>query len=194
MGIDSRKKSLFARIHGRYHTIGFADVRAISPYLIPVFSSNCRSTDSEAMNMVEIINQAKSVLGDGFKFCTGDSHTVSRIAAGLAFADHKVILLGRNPNPPKKPGTVCLDNLLKHIDLINKIGKSVREDSEIGKIIASREHIFVNDVNVRKLLRDLGELILLMSGIVNILNSKESQKWEGWSPVCTENIAIFVPT
>lgn len=28
MGIDSRRKSLFARIHGRYHTIGFADVRA----------------------------------------------------------------------------------------------------------------------------------------------------------------------
>ena len=247
MGIDSRKKSLFARIHGRYHTIGFADVRAISPYLIPVFSSNCRSTDSEAMNMVEIINQAKSVLGDGFKFCTGDSHTVSRIAAGLAFADHKVILLGRNPNPPKKPGTLCLDGLLKHIELINKIGKLVREDSEIGKIIASREHIFVNDVNVRKILRDLGELILwnseqknfdmdsliqlvetsnrqkrvvrivergvtrvtepnvsmvlksaelilLMSGIVNILNCKESQKWEGWSPVSMENIAFFVPT
>ena len=247
MGIDSRKKSLFARIHGRYHTIGFADVRAISPYLIPVFSSNCRSTDSEAMNMVEIINQAKSVLGDGFKFCTGDSHTVSRIAAGLAFADHKVILLGRNPNPPKKPGTLCLDGLLKHIELINKIGKSVREDSEIGKIIASREHIFVNDVNVRKILRDLGELILwnseqknfdmdsliqlvetsnrqkrvvrivergvtrvtepnvsmvlksaelilLMSGIVNILNNKGSQEWKAWSPVCTENIAFFVPT
>jgi len=92
MGIDSRRKSLFARIHGRYHTIGFADVRAISPHLIPVFSSFekpyilklskqvfqiCRSTDSEAMNMVEIVNQAKSILGDGFKFCTGNSHTVS---------------------------------------------------------------------------------------------------------------------
>jgi hypothetical protein len=107
---------------------------------------------------------------------------------------------------------------------------------DMGKIIASREHIFVNDVNVRKLLRDLGELILwnseqknfdmgsliqlvetsnrqkrvvrivergvtrvtepnvsmvlksaelilLMSGIVNILNCKGSQKWEGWSGV-----------
>jgi len=50
MGIDSRRKSLFAKIHGRYRTIGFADVRAVSPYLIPVFSSNCRSSDSEAMN------------------------------------------------------------------------------------------------------------------------------------------------
>jgi hypothetical protein len=47
MGIDSRRKSLFAKIHGLYRTIGFADVRAISLYLIPVFSSNCRSSDSE---------------------------------------------------------------------------------------------------------------------------------------------------
>lgn len=84
--IDSRRKSLFAKIHGRYRTIGFADVRAISLYLIPVFSSNCRSSDSEAMNMMEIVNHAKSVLGDEFKFCAGNAHTVSRVAAGLAFA------------------------------------------------------------------------------------------------------------
>lgn len=160
MGIDSRRKSLFAKIHGRYHTIGFADVRAVSPYLIPVFSSNCRSTDSEAMNMVEIVNHAKRVLGDGFKFCAGNAHTVSRVAAGLAFADHKVILLGRNPNPPEKPGKICLSRLFKHLDLINKAGKLVREDSEFGKIFASREHIFADGVNVRNLLRDLGMLIL----------------------------------
>jgi len=49
-GIESRRKNLFAKIHGRYRTIGFADVRAISLYPIPVFSSNCRSSDSEAMN------------------------------------------------------------------------------------------------------------------------------------------------
>jgi hypothetical protein len=65
-GIDSRRKSLFAKIHGRYRTIDFADVRAISLYLIPVFSSNCRSSDSEAMNIMEIFNHAKSVLGDEF--------------------------------------------------------------------------------------------------------------------------------
>jgi hypothetical protein len=51
MGIDSRRKSLFAKIHGRYRTIGFADVRAISLYLIPVFSSNCRYLDSEAISV-----------------------------------------------------------------------------------------------------------------------------------------------
>ena len=246
MGIDSRRKSLFAKVHGRYHTIGFADLRAISLFLIPVFSSNCRSTDSEAMNIVEIVNHAKSVLGEEFKFCAGNAHTVSRVAAGLAFADHKVILLGRDPNPPNKPGKICLSRLLKHLALINKVGKLIREDGEFGRIIASREHIFADGVDVRNLLRDLGklilwnceqkgydlddliqnvetsnrqkrvvrivergvtrvtepnvslvlksaELILLMSGIANILNSRGSLKWKGMSPISMDNIALFIP-
>ncbi len=160
MGIDSRREGFFSKIHGRYRTIGFSDVRAVSPYLIPIFSCNCRSTDSEAMNIIEIINHAKSVLGEGFKFCAGNAHTVSRVAAGLAFADHKIILLGRYPHTANKPGKICLSRLLKHLDLINKVGKLVREDSEFGRIIASREHIFADGVDVRNLLRDLGKLIL----------------------------------
>ncbi|MDL5503309.1 MAG: hypothetical protein QSU88_08835, partial [Candidatus Methanoperedens sp.] len=134
MGIDSRREGFFAKIHGRYRTIGFSDVRAVSPYLIPIFSCNCRSTDSEAMNIIEIINHAKSILGEGFKFCAGNAHTVSRVATGLAFADHKVILLGRYPHPSIKPGKICLSRLLKHLDLINKAGKLVREDSEFGPV------------------------------------------------------------
>ncbi len=128
MGIDSRRKSLFAKIHGRYRTIGFADLRAISLYLIPVFSSNCRSSDSEAMNMMEIVNHAKSVLGDEFKFCAGNAHTVSRVAAGLAFAGHRVILLGRYPHPATIPGKMCLSRLRKHLEfscLKLQIDKSV---------------------------------------------------------------------
>jgi hypothetical protein len=160
MGINSRRKSLFAKIHGRYRTIGFADVRAVSPYLIPVFSSNCRSSDSEAMNMMEIVNHAKSVLGEEFKFCAGNAHTVSRVAAGLAFTGHKVILLGRYPHPPTRPGKICLSRLRKHLELINKVGKLVREDSEFGKIFTSREHIFVDGMNVWNLQRDLGMLII----------------------------------
>ena len=160
MGIDSRRKSLFAKIHGRYRTISFADLRAISPYLIPVFSSNCRSSDSEAMNMMEIVNHAKSVLGDEFKFCAGNAHTVSRVAAGLAFTGHRVILLGRYPHSATRPGKICLSRLRKHLELINKVGKLVREDSEFGKIFTSREHIFTDGINVRNLQRDLGMLIL----------------------------------
>ncbi len=160
MGIDSRREGFFAKIHGRYYTLGFLDVRAVSPYLIPIFSCNCRSTDSEAMNIIEIINHAKSILGEQFKFCAGNAHTVSRVAAGLAFASHRVILLGRYPHTASKPGPMCLSRLLKHLDLINKAGKLVREDGEFGRAIASREHIFANGADVRKLLRDLGKLIL----------------------------------
>jgi len=37
------------------------------------------------------------------------------------------------------------------------------------------------------------ELILLMSAIANVLNGSGSIKWEGWSPVKMENIALFIP-
>jgi hypothetical protein len=50
--------------------------------------------------------------------------------------------------------------LHKHLELINKVGKLVREDSEFGKIFTSREHIFADGMNVRNLQRDLGMLML----------------------------------
>jgi len=98
------------------------------------------------MNMMEIVNHAKSVLGDEFKFCAGNAHTVSRVAAGLAFAGHGVILLGRYPHPATRPAKICLSRLRKHLELINKVGKQVREDSEFGKIFTSRGHIIANGV------------------------------------------------
>jgi hypothetical protein len=160
MGIESRRKSLFAKIHGRYHTIGFSDIRAISFMLLPVFSSNFRSTDSEAMNIVDIINHAYNLIGDDLKFCAGNSHTVSRVAAGLAFVNRKVILLGRNPHPPDKPGKISIQRLKENLDILNKVGKLVREDGTYGRLIASRKHVFVDGVNVSNLLRDLGKLVL----------------------------------
>jgi hypothetical protein len=167
MGIDSRRKSLFAKIHGRYHTIGFSDIRAISTMLIPVFSSNFRSTDSEAMNIADIVNHTYNLIGDDFKFCAGDSHTVSRVAAGLAFVDRKIILLGRNPHPPEKPGKISIRILKENLDVLNKVGKLVREDGTYGRLIASRKHIFVDGVNVCNLLRDLGKLVLWNEGRMN---------------------------
>ena len=59
-----------------------------------------------------------------WKFCAGDSHTVSRVAAGLAFVDRKVILMGRNPYPPDKPGKICVRRLKENLDILNsrKVG------------------------------------------------------------------------
>jgi hypothetical protein len=55
MGIEGRKKSIVTSYHGRYHTIGQADLRAVSTDMLPLHSGGCRSTDSEAMNIVEIM-------------------------------------------------------------------------------------------------------------------------------------------
>lgn len=55
MGIEGRKKSILATDPGRHHTIGDADLRALSTDMLPLRSGGYRSTDSEAMNIVEIM-------------------------------------------------------------------------------------------------------------------------------------------
>ncbi len=50
----------------------------------------------------------------------------------------------------------------------------------------------VNEQNVSLALKS-AELILVMSAIANILSGSGSSKWEGWSPVKMENIALFIP-
>jgi hypothetical protein len=91
MGIKGRKKSILASYHGRYHTIGMADLRAVSTDMSPLYSGGFRSTDSEAMN---------------------------------------------------------------------KIGKLLLEEPTLGRVMASKKHIYVDGLNVRRILEDFGHLIL----------------------------------
>jgi len=160
MGIDSRRKSIFADYHGRYHTIGFADLRAISLLMFPVFSTNCKSTDSEAMNIVEILNHANLVLGGNLKIYTGNGHTTSRASAAMAFLSHKVIAAGRITHETNPLSKHKIKQLKNHIDIMNKVGKILRTDGDLGRIISSRKHIYIDGVNVRGLIEYLGSLIL----------------------------------
>ena len=160
MGINSRRKSFFAKLHGRYRTIGFSDLRAVASSLVPVYSTNCRSTDSEAMNIIPILAHAKKVLGPDLQWYTGNGHTVSRLAAGMAFAAHKVIAAGRIHGEPKLPGPRCLKRLLHQCSLINQVGHALQSDPELGRLLASRHHYYVNGINVRRLLEDLGSVVL----------------------------------
>nr|CBH38537.1 hypothetical protein BSM_20140 [uncultured archaeon] len=59
-------------------------------------------------------------------------------------------------------------------------------------LIVERGVTRVSEPNESMVLKS-AELILLMSAIVNILNGKQSSKWEGMSPVSMENIALFFP-
>ena len=46
------------------------------------------------------------------------------------------------------------------LELLNKVGKLLRRDGEYGKIIASKEQIYVNEMNIQALLDDSGSIIL----------------------------------
>lgn len=166
MGIANRKKSVFATYHGRYHTIGIADLRAVGIDMKPMHSSNCCSTDSEAMNIVSVMDEIQRMSGDAVKIYTGDAHTVSRLSAGLAFLSHGVIAAGRIIHPPKRGLTKrAIKHLRTHIPLLNKIGSLLRNEPSLGRVFSKKKHIYVHGVNVHKLVYNLG--ILILSNVVN---------------------------
>jgi hypothetical protein len=161
MGIDARIKSILSNYHGRYHTIGFADLRAVSIDMTPIFSGVCRSTDSEAMNIVEVIDEVKGICGDEVKVYTGNGHTTTKISAGMAFLSHGVIACGRYKTKTTRnleEGSIL--RLKKNIILLNKIGKLLKDEPELGRVLAMRKYVYVDKVDVRKMVEDLGYLIL----------------------------------
>jgi len=161
MGVDARIKSILSTYHGRYHTIGFADLRAVSIDMIPIYSGVCRSTDSEAMNIVEVIDEVKKICGDGVRIYTGNGHTTTKVSAGMAFLGHGVIAGGRLHYEPKRnleEGSI--KRLKQNIELLNKVGKLLKDEPELGRVMAMRKHIYVDNLNVRKMVEDFGYLIL----------------------------------
>ncbi len=44
--------------------------------------------------------------------------------------------------------------------MLNKVGKLLRDEPELGRVMAMRKNVYVDKLNVRKMLDDLGYLIL----------------------------------
>jgi len=169
IGIEGRKKSILATYHGRYHTIGMADLRAVSVDMIPVFSCGCRSTDTEAMNVVEVIREVQEICNGSVKMYSGNGHTTSRVAAGMVFLCFGVVAAGRVIHKPTKPiGKKRIAKLRKNINILNRIGKLLKEEPTLGRIIASRKHVYIDGVNVRKLMEDIGYLIIHNVGKIEL--------------------------
>ena len=161
MGINSRKKSILSTYHGRYHTIGFSDMRSVTPDMNPINSFRCRSTDSEAMNIVSVMDKIQTVCDGNVKIYTGDAHTVSRVSAGMVFLSHGVVAAGRICHEPKENlGEYKINRLKENISLLNKIGKLLKDEPSLGRVVAMKKHIYIDGINVCKLLEDLGYLIL----------------------------------
>jgi hypothetical protein len=161
IGIEGRKKSFSATLNNRYCTLGMVDLRAVSMAMLPVFSSGYRSTDSEAMNIVEVLKEVQEICNGSVKIYSGNGHTTSRVAAGMAFLSYGVIAAGRVIHKPIKPlGKRRIVNLMANIDLLNRVGKLLREEPTMGRIMACRKHVYVDGVNVRRLVEDVGYLVL----------------------------------
>jgi hypothetical protein len=161
MGIDARIKSILSSYHGRYHTVGFSDLRAVSIDMTPIYSGVCKSTDSEAMNIVEVIDEVKEICGDEVKIYTGNGHTTTKISAGMAFLSHGVIAGGRlhyETTLNLEDGSIS--RLKENIILLNKVGKLLKDEPELGRVLAMRKHVYVGKLNVRKMVADFGYLIL----------------------------------
>ena len=50
--------------------------------------------------------------------------------------------------------------LKRNIILLNKIGKLLKDESELGRVLAMRKYVYVEKIDVRKMVEDLGFLIL----------------------------------
>jgi hypothetical protein len=161
MGIDARIKSILSDYHGRYHTIGFADMRAVSIDMTPIYSGVCRSTDSEAMNIVEVIDEVKEICGDKVCIYTGNGHTTTKVSAGMAFLSHGVIAGGRiHYEPTWNLEEGAISRLRNNVILLNQVGKLLRDEPELGRVMAMQKNIYVDKLNVRKMVDDFGYLIL----------------------------------
>lgn len=159
-GEMSRKKSILTTIHGRYRTVGYTDLRAIFDSLFPAYSSKCKSSDSEAMHIVEILNYVNGFLNANIGVFVGDCHTTSKIAAAMSYLTYRVIAAGRTKIKPIALTKSMKEKIKANLGLSNKVGTLLRRDGKYGAIIASKEHIYVNGMNIRALLDDFGSVIL----------------------------------
>ncbi len=95
------------------------------------------------------------------KIYSGNGHTTSRVAAGMAFLSYGVVAAGRIIHKPTKPlGKRRIVRLMANIGLLNRVGKLLREEPTLGRVMACRKHVYVDGVNVRRLVEDAGYLIL----------------------------------
>lgn len=160
MGIEGRRTNALATFHPRYGTVGFADLRGIGGRLVPLFSLHCPSTESEAMNAVELVARANEVLGGTLRFYAGNGHTVSKVSAGLLFGTFGVVSAGHVPHEPDSPRPGQVQYLRDHLGTLNKVFLLLRQRPERGRLFSSRTHVLVDGINVRTLVENVGRLVI----------------------------------
>jgi hypothetical protein len=151
--------------HFRYQLQGFSDFRAIGEVRIPAYSMVISSTETEAMHAVELVARARRVVGDSIRIYGGNSHTVSRVAAGLLWGVFDVVSAGHIVHSPPALSMTQRDRLRTCLPQLNKVFLLLRQRPELGRLFAMRSHVYVDGVNIRPLVDHLGrEVILAVEG------------------------------
>ena len=161
MGIPWRKTNPYSTYHGRYHTVGVADVRGVGGGMVPVACLPCPSTDTEAMHAVRLVAKAQKILDGGIRIYTGNGHTTTRICAGNLLLGFGVIGAGRFTGKPRPLSGKRQQRLRKNLPLLNKVGAFLRQYPDLGSVFSARTHVYVDGVNVRQLVEDVGNLVLM---------------------------------
>jgi len=73
------------------------------------------------------------VLGGNLKIYTGNGHTTTRTSAAMALLSYKVIAAGRITHEPKLLSKHKIKQVKNYIYLLNKIGKMLRTDEDLGR-------------------------------------------------------------
>jgi len=115
---------------------------------------------NNSLVIIEILNHINGVLNANIGVYIGDCHTTSKIAAAMSYISYQVIAAGRTKTKPVELTKSKEEKIKANLELLNKVGKLLRMDGEYGTIIASKEHIYVNGINIRAWLDDLGSVIL----------------------------------
>jgi hypothetical protein len=160
LGVEGRRTHALSTYHPRYHTRGFADLRGVGSDLVPAYSLPCSATDTEAMHAVEMVARARRVVGEGIRLYGGNGHTVSRVSAGLLFGAFGVVSAGHIVHEPPPLTEREGKSLLRHLGLLNRVFLLLRQRPELGRLFSSRSHIYVEGVNVRRLVDRLGCLVI----------------------------------
>ncbi len=160
MGREGRSTHPQSSWHPRYLLQGFADLRGIGEYRLPIYSLAISSTDTEAMNALDIVARARRVVGESIRIYGGNGHTISRVSAGLLFGVFGVVSAGHIVHSPAPMSAGARSRLVENLEGLNKVLLLLRQKPELGRLFAARSHVYVGGVNVRPLVDNVGSEVI----------------------------------
>jgi len=158
----SRKTSHDTRLHGRYKTVGYTDLRGMFWNLYSAYCNLTLSNETEATNIAEVLYHCKKVLGIDLKVYIGDAHTTTKSAAAISYLAFDIISAARHTVKHLDVTEEEIEKIKKNMPLLNQLGRMVSKQPELGRIILSKKVIMVDGENLVEILESFGKLVLFV--------------------------------